>query len=248
MTFLEEVDGRSITVRNIDYTIEVLSGEEIDDITGEKVFGVASDEDSKIYLRAGMNDDRAKQVFLHELLHVMFYESGYTFEDPDQEEAIVEALSLVMRDMNRSRAISIHLDDSGKEFLIELTETDDVEFIVGEPEKADPDDPRFQPLGLPTFKGKPLFPQPTLFCDNQPLIPNMNFEDKSTVDYYLVETKTRTHKISEFAYEKITPYMDNPDTTIVDVFDYIDECLVDIKTSEITELYKLQPVPFKEEN
>ncbi|QMS41943.1 peptidase [Bacillus phage Bolokhovo] len=245
MTFLEEVDGRSITVRNIDYTIEVLSGEEIDDITGEKVFGVASDEDSKIYLRAGMNDDRAKQVFLHELLHVMFYESGYTFEDPDQEETIVEALSLVMRDMNRLGNLVVHLDNSENEFLTELDEAVSCE-LNGEELYTKPE---------PLFKLPKLFKAPLLFCNNEEFDPNkhykkpnMNFEDKSTVDYYLVETKTRTHKISEFAYEKITPYMDDPDTTIVDVFDYIDECLVDIKTSEITELYKLQPVPLKEEN
>ena len=118
MTYLEEVNGRSITVRNVEYTIEVLPSEEIDEITGDKVFGIASDEDSKIYLREGMNDDRAEQVLTHEILHTMFFESGYTFEDEDQEEEITEALSLVMQDMIIAGHLEITLDDPDEEIEI----------------------------------------------------------------------------------------------------------------------------------
>ncbi|AGY47258.1 peptidase [Bacillus phage Glittering] len=255
MTFLEEVDGRSITVRNIDYTIEVLSGEEIDDITGEKVFGVASDEDSKIYLRAGMNDDRAEQVLTHELVHAMFFESGYTFKDEDQEEEVVEALSLVIRDMTRSRALSIHLDDSGKEFLTELMEGDGVEFIVGEPEKADPDDPRFQPLGSPTFEGKPLFKAPLLFCNNEEFDPNkhykkpnMNFEDKTNesknLNMFLVNTLWDTYTVNTYGKNRIDVATEN-NLINVQVYDFQTKKYQSVMISSITHVV---PLETKEEN
>jgi hypothetical protein len=165
MTYLEEVNGRSITVRNVEYTIEVLSEEEIDDITGEKVFGLASDERSKIYLRAGMNDDRAEQVLTHELLHTMFFESGYTFKDEDQEEEVVEALSLVMQDMINAGFLDITLDDHDEEIEIRSS---------------------------PTFMGEPLFKAPQLFCNNEEFDPNKHYKGmflvKTLWDTYTVNT------------------------------------------------------------
>ncbi|AGY48234.1 hypothetical protein Riggi_72 [Bacillus phage Riggi] len=161
MTYLEEVNGRSITVRNVEYTIEVLPAEEIDEMAGEEVFGLQSNKDAKIYLRDGMNDDRAEQTLIHELLHAMFFESGYIFDNQEQEEGIVNALSLVMHDMSVKGSLEIAFDDP-------------FEFVVGEPKKADPDDPRFQPLGdsplTPkiSYKDISLFPMPTFFCDNKP--------------------------------------------------------------------------------
>lgn len=107
MTFLESVDGKAITVRNIDYMIKVLSPEQIDSIEDCEIFGFASHKDSIIYLRDGMSDDRAKQTLTHEVLHAMIYESGYTFEDENQEEYVVEALSLVMNDMLRDGTMSL---------------------------------------------------------------------------------------------------------------------------------------------
>jgi len=110
MTYLEEVNGKHITVRNVEYTIEVLPEVEIYQKAGQEVFGCASYKDSKIYLCETMNDDRAYQTFIHELLHVMFFESGHIFENEQQEEQIVNSLSLLMYDMIHTGHLTLELD------------------------------------------------------------------------------------------------------------------------------------------
>lgn len=202
MTYLEEVNGRSITVRNIEYTIEVLSEEKIDAITGDKVFGIASDEESKIYLREGMNDDRAEQVLTHELVHAMFFESGYTFRDENQEEEVVEALSLVMQDMINSGVIDIAFDEP------------DVEFVVGEPKKADPNDPRFQLLS-PIFEGKPLF------------------------DMFLVKTLWDTYTVNTYGKNRLDLAIQK-NVTNVEVYDFQTKKYQYIALSHITEVTPLE--------
>lgn len=203
MTYLEEVNGRSITVRNIEYTIEVLSEEEMNEREGETTLGVCSPSKGLITIRDGLNDDRAEQTLIHELTHAMFFESGYTFDSDDQHEAINEALSLVVQDMVNSGALRFEFDD------------EDVEFVVGEPKKADPNDPRFQHLGSPIFEGKPLF------------------------DMFLVKTLWDTYTVNTYGKNRLDLAIQK-NVTNVEVYDFQTKKHQYIALSHITEVTPLE--------
>lgn len=135
MTYLEEVNGKYITVRNVEYTIEVLPEVEIYQKAGQEVFGCASYKDSKIYLCETMNDDRAYQTFTHELLHVMFFESGHIFENEQQEEQIVNSLSLLMYDMIHTGHLTLELDSVDPEIVAMLADENDKKIYLDTDDK-----------------------------------------------------------------------------------------------------------------
>ena len=228
MTYLEEVNGKHITVRNVEYTIEVLPEVEIYQKAGQEVFGCASYKDSKIYLCETMNDDRAYQTFIHELLHVMFFESGHIFENEQQEEQIVNSLSLLMYDMIHTGHLTLELDSVDPEIVAMLADENDNKIYLDSVESMEIN-------GEEQYtKPQPLFKLPKLFKDK----PKQDTDDK---DFYYVETAQRLFKISAYQYGCLLE-----STHIFQFYDHLTSSYFDIPVSSITNVSKV--VPFKEEN
>ncbi|QKN88262.1 putative metallopeptidase [Bacillus phage Novomoskovsk] len=236
MTYLEEVNGRSITVRNIEYTIEVLSEEEIDEVNGYEVFGLAYDKESKIYLREGMSDRRAQQTLIHEVLHAMFFESGYTFEDKEQEEAIVTSLSLVMHDMVNTGGLTFSLDEEVSfEAKDMLARENDKKIYLESVEQMEINGEKMYAGAEPLFKLPKFFKSPQSSCDNKPF---KKSTDEKT--FYYVETPERLFKISSEEYGKLLESTHN-----LQFFDLLTSSYFDIPISSIVNVSKVKP--FKEE-
>ncbi|AGY46874.1 zinc-dependent metalloprotease [Bacillus phage Blastoid] len=221
MTYLESIDGKSITVRNVEYTIEVMSEEEIYQKAGQEVFGCASYKDSKIYLAETMNDDRAYQTFIHELLHVMFFEAGHIFDNEAQEEQTVNALSLLMYDMIQTGHLTLELDSVDPEIVATLAEENDKKTYV-----------------------KPLFKLPQFFKDKTPS-QNINYEDAPHGgELHLVKTLWNTYTVDKIGKDTIMESLDAyVEGECRNIFDYQTQSRVKLKVSDVTEIVPLSEKP-----
>lgn len=226
MTYLESIDGKHITVRNVEYTIEVLSEVDIYQKAGQEVFGCASYKDSKIYLAETMNDDRAYQTFIHELLHVMFFEAGHIWDDENQEEKTVNVLSLLMYDMIHTGHLTVELDSIDPEIVAMLAEENDKKTYV-----------------------KPLFKLPQFFKD-KPSNQNMNYEDAPHGgELHLVKTLWNTYTVDKIGKDTIMESLDlYIEGECRNIFDYQTQSRVKLRVSDVTEIVPLTEKPKEDEH
>lgn len=92
-----------INVCGVKYKIVQL--EDVDN--NPSCLGLCIYKDSLIQLKRGLSFERKKQIFIHELLHAMMYESGY--EEHDEE--LVNNLSIVINQVISQNDIKATLNE-----------------------------------------------------------------------------------------------------------------------------------------
>lgn len=82
-----------VNIAGINYQITEVQQIEHDDAN----WGVTIYEAHQIQLKSSLDDERKRQVFIHEVLHAVFFESGYKEHDEEIIDRISTTLSGVLK-------------------------------------------------------------------------------------------------------------------------------------------------------
>lgn len=68
------------------------------EITGDRNYqGLCSFTDTELNILESLSEERKKSVFVHELLHAIFYEAGYDEHDEDMINRVANVLCQVLK-------------------------------------------------------------------------------------------------------------------------------------------------------
>lgn len=88
------VNGRTYKIGGIEYTVSEVKGLQ----SKYHLFGQIRYGDCTIEIDADLSDDRKQQTIIHELLHGMLFEAGYTEQDEDLVNRLATVLHEVIND------------------------------------------------------------------------------------------------------------------------------------------------------
>lgn len=87
-----------VTVAGINYLVNQVDKIEHDDAN----WGLTIYESHQIQIKGLLDDERKRQVFIHEVLHAVFFESGYKEHDEEMINRISTTLSSVLKKQDNS--------------------------------------------------------------------------------------------------------------------------------------------------
>lgn len=120
---MKKLIPKSVRVAGVDYKVQEVENVIIE---GSTEYGGSCDYASmEIEIRESLPQTRKDEVFVHELLHAMFYEAGYQEHDEDMVNRVGKVLYQVLKDnpnlMNplaNIRQVKLSVDGVGVEDMI----------------------------------------------------------------------------------------------------------------------------------
>lgn len=88
------VNGRTYKIGGVAYTVSEVKGLQ----SKYGLFGHVRYGDCTIEIDADLSDERKQQTLIHELLHGMLFEAGYTEQDEDLVNRVSAVLHQVIND------------------------------------------------------------------------------------------------------------------------------------------------------